>query len=349
MGSLKHRVNQVLLFKRKMMGKVVFIVLMTALISFSFAQEKIQLNELNSPSTIVVSDDYIAIEDGATVKLYNADNFTFIQTIGNEGQGPGEFQIFATPQILEEVFLISSSNKIAFFNFAGDLIKEKRHTFFASPLKAIEDKFVGFVWNFPEDYIAYILYGSDFEPIKELHRGKPLIHPNRRRDLFEIFFYDTYDENIVIAHRDGSGISVFDSKGNMSHLIKPRFNRRPFTKDDKLKLLQYWKEERGYNQAQIESLEKRTDFPDFYPPFNTCRIADGLIYIITYESVGDKVACLIYDINGMFHKRISLPIHMSAPNNVLPFTIKNNKMYQISFNNEQNHWELIVSEIENEG
>ncbi|MBU1187352.1 MAG: hypothetical protein KJ908_10705 [Acidobacteria bacterium] len=35
-----------------MMGKVVFIVLMTGLISFSFAQEKIQLNELNSPTTI---------------------------------------------------------------------------------------------------------------------------------------------------------------------------------------------------------------------------------------------------------------------------------------------------------
>ncbi|MBU1339581.1 MAG: hypothetical protein KKD56_11005 [Acidobacteria bacterium] len=34
------------------MGKVVFIVLMTGLISFSFAQEKIQLNELNSPTTI---------------------------------------------------------------------------------------------------------------------------------------------------------------------------------------------------------------------------------------------------------------------------------------------------------
>jgi len=51
---------------------------------------------------------------------------------------------------------------------------------------------------------------------------------------------------------------------------------------------------------------------------------------------------------GTFLKKVTIPLFMLAPHIVLPFAIKNNKKYQLRFNDELNHWELIVSEIEKE-
>ena len=49
-----------------------------------------------------LDDERIYIEDGLTIKLFNRIDYKFFKTIGGEGQGPGEFQGFATPQILSE-------------------------------------------------------------------------------------------------------------------------------------------------------------------------------------------------------------------------------------------------------
>jgi hypothetical protein len=166
---------------QKIIPIIVFAIFITA---FSYSSEKIiPLTNLNTPDTIVMDDERIYIEDSSVIKLFDRGNFKFIKTIGREGQGPGEFQDFANPQILPENILVSSSNKIAYFSLNGEFIKERRHAQFGYGIKAVNHNYIGFVWRFREDYVSYILHDSDFKLIKELHRGKALIHPKRENQI----------------------------------------------------------------------------------------------------------------------------------------------------------------------
>lgn len=308
------------------------------------------LSDLINPSFVIMDGKRVYIEDGTSVKLFDRSNFKYIRAIGREGQGPGEFLDSATPQILPDLLLVSSSNKISFFTLAGEFVEDKKHTIFGSILKAINNKFVGYEWIFEEDFVAYYLYDSNFKAIKELHRGKALIHPSGQRDLFEIFFYDTYKDKIVVAQRDGFTIDIFDSNGNLIHSIRHEDKSVPFTNDDRAKVLRYWKEDRGYEQGQIKSLEKRTNFPDFYPSIHTCRIADGKIYIFTYEKRDNEkrdnnFKCLIYNIEGDYIKTSYIPLKMLAPNLAVPFAINGRNIYQLIYSMEDDDWKIQVNQI----
>ena len=324
------------------------VLLLVAIFStaLSYSPEKIiPLTNLNDPETIAMDNERIYIEDGSTIKLFNRIDYKFIKTIGREGQGPGEFQDFANPQILPEYILVSTSNKVAYFSLNGEFIKERRHALFDYGIKAVNHNYIGFVWRFREDYVSYILYDSNFKPIKELHRGKAYLHPNRRREFFEIHFYDTCKDKIVVAHREGLVIDIFDSEGNILHSIKHKIKPVPFTNKDKENAVKYWREERGYEQWQLDRLLERTDFPDYYPPIQTCRLADGKIYVITYNRNRAKFKCILFDMEGKLIKETYIPLNMLGPNLASPFTIKGEKLFQLIFNYETENWELHVEDI----
>jgi hypothetical protein len=300
---------------------------------------------LEKPETIVLNDDYMAVGDGTSVKLFDGSTFQFIRTIGRDGQGPGEFQDFASPQLLPEHILVSSTNKVSHFTYGGELTKEIRHDLAASYVLEIKDKYVAFVVIRPEDqsddfHLAYNLYDSNMRKIKELHRGEWILKKNRRRGFFEIFFYAICADRIVLAHRQGFVIEILDADGNVLHAIKPEFQPIPFTNKDKEKVITYWREDRGYNREQVEWLEKRTDFPDHYPPFLAGRVDGGKIYAVTYRQEEGRRECLVYDLNGRFIKRTWFPLAMAAPNFAGPFAIRGDTFYQFIYDDKDSVWKL---------
>ena len=131
----------------------------------------------------------------------------------------------------------------------------------------------------------------------------------------------------------------------MLHSIKHNVKPVSFTKKDKEDIVRYWKDERGLEQSQIDYLLERTDFPDNFPPIQTCQLADGKIYVITYKRIDDKNECLIFNMKGKFIKEEYFPLKMLAPNLASPFTIHGENLYQLIFNYETETWELHIEEI----
>ena len=313
--------------------------------------QAIPLPHLEKPETITMNDDYVTIGDATSVKIFDGSTFQFIRTIGREGQGPGEFQGFAYPQLLPGSILVSSTNKISYFSYSGELIKEKKHDVMASYVLEIKDKYVAFVIIRPEDrsadfQLAYNLYDSNMRKTRELHRGEWFIKKNRRRGFFEIFFYDTSQGKIVLAHRTGFVIEILDAEGNVLHTIEPEYQPIPFTNKDKEKVITYWREERGYNREQVESLEKRTDFPDYYPALLAGRVANGKIYAFTYRQKEGRRECLVYDLDGRLIKRTWVPLAMAAPNSAGPFAIRGDTLYQLIYDDKDNVWKLHLHSID---
>jgi len=309
------------------------------------AREKYSLPELEMPIRIVVNPKFIAIEDDAVVKMYDSKNFQYMKSVGRKGQGPGEFQDEAFPWMSSESLLVNSSNKISFFNFNGDLINEIKHPL-GYPLYPINGHYLGYFWNLREGYASCILYDSAFKPLKELDRGKGMFDRNTRRwELFEIFFYSINRDKIVVANRDGSGISIFDDRGNLTALIKPKYSPPHFTATDKANVTTYWTDVLKWPKSYLEGRIKNTKFPENFPPVLTCRLDDDHVYIVTYEKKGHHYLYFKYDYAGSEIKRAYLPLEMTAPHVSVPFDIYGDKLYQLVFNMESDKWELIVDDI----
>ena len=161
----------------------------------------IPLKELNNPYYLIANKDFLLIEDNQKVRMYDLKDFKPVKTIGRKGEGPGEFRNSAYPQILSDSIMISSAYKVAFFDFSGNLIKEHQTRISNPMVKKINNKYVSVSPKLEKDdfYLSYNIYDADFKKEKVLYKGKWMIHKNRKRDLFEIFFFDVHANKIIFG------------------------------------------------------------------------------------------------------------------------------------------------------
>ena len=75
-------------------------------------------------------------------------------------------------------------------------------------------------------------------------------------------------------------------------------------------------------------------------------VADKKVYIQTYLKENGKDEFFIYDLNGKFLKRLFLPVVYRNSLKPFPYTIMNNRLYQLIENEDAEVWELHAEKIE---
>lgn len=331
---------------RKLLFTILFISLILNILN---ASKVIQLPILNKPNSIIMSNNQIFITDGTNIFVFLIDNFKLITKFGKKGEGPGEFineDFFL--QVISDRILVSSTNKILFFTKNGIYQKEIRIPSYVNNVKKIGNNYIGFKWEInpkaDDFYLSYNLYNSNFKKLKELHRGNAMIHKNRSIDIFEIFFYDVVKNKIVIAHRKGFCVDIFDIDGNKLNSITMNIKPIPFSEKDKQEVVSYWASQ-PYYKGFYEGVKKRLKFPKYYPEIYQCRVSNTKIYIITYLTKNNKRECFIYGLDGKYLKRIFLPLKIESPVDHGIFTIYNDKLYQIIENLNDEIWELNIYDL----
>lgn len=335
--------------------RVILILLFIFLLSQGVpaAEKVIPLNELVGPFMLIVDQKRIYIADGHTIKIFSRNDFVLQNTIGRRGEGPGEFKSSPDLYVHPDGLWVSSGDKVSLFSHSGKLmkeIKEKSRGDFYKPIGKGE-RFIGYKLKLTREdfYLTYVLFDAELKAIKEIHRGKWVIHKNRKRDLFEQFFYEVVDDKIVFAHYSTDfAIDILDAKGKLLHSIRRHVKKNPFTKKDKQAVFDYWGRHPSY-RSDVEDLKRRTIFPKYYPAISTCRAANGKIYVITHLGQKGKSECLVYDMKGKFQKRIFIPLLREAPHSlyVAPiFSIYGGQLFQLIDNPQKETWELHIDRIE---
>jgi hypothetical protein len=326
---------------------ICLVVLVSGNILNSQGLSLVDLNELENPGYLVASKDFFVIEDNQNVKLYSMKGFNLIKTIGRRGEGPGEFKSFAFPQILPDSIMISSPNKVSFFNFSGELLTEKKTKLSRYRIRKIGNKYIGDAVQRGKDdfYLAYIIYDSEFSKIKEFYKGKWVRHKDGRRDLFEIYFFDVYDNKIIFAHRTGFNIEILNDKGDNLHKIKLNPPRIPFNDKDMdniLKDMMINTKEKNF----VQYIKTKSIKPDYFPDIRKCLVANDKIYVLTYLKKNRQTECYIFNMKGQQLKRIFIPLRDTSPIVMPPFTITNGHLYQLIENEKKEQWQLVVDKIE---
>lgn len=323
------------------------------------------LTEVMKPGMIAIEGNELYVVDGPTFYVYSLKDLKLLRKFGKKGEGPGELTVFPfMPNkitVLKDRVFVTGLGKAISFSRDGKFLREFRTRQQVFQLIPVGKNFVAkeMVRRTQPAYGAITLYNSKMEKLKELYRQSwvtqgtlPKLTVDMLMDFTSIAVAD--DKIYIEKSPEGFLIDVYDSNGNKLYRIDKKYKKRKVTAEDKVNLEQEMAEDPS-TKNDVRALggwkEARKMFnmvyTDYYPPIKDIEVADGKLYVRTYNWKGDKGEYLCMDLEGKLLKTVYLSRKLEE--GILAriaggklFTITGGKLYFLKENEEEESWELHV-------
>jgi len=318
---------------------------------FGFAEKVTVLPLLTNPATLAVDESQFYISEGATVFIFSLKDYKIKAKFGKAGIGPKEFNLGLQRRlsltVLKDKLVINSTNKVSFYTKDGKFINEyktfRQLSFFYKPFG---DQYIGIHTNrkqsnSPSIQFVLSIFNPNFKIIKSIAKFDFLKKGNLQ---FPVVFpiCKVYRKKILALSGKKFELSIFNAKGDLVSTIYRDYQPIKVLDDYKKGIHYYLKRTIGANYAMIENMIK---FDNYFPAIRNFYVTGNKIYILTYLKKDEKIECFIYDTNWKFYKKVFLPIYMKNPIRFYPFSIRQNKLFQLTENNDE-VWEFHVTKIE---
>jgi hypothetical protein len=321
-----------------------------------FAARAVPLPELLNPELIRVDENKIYITEKANIYIYSKKDFKLIKKFGKKGAGPEEFRIgFANGMlwisVTPDCLFVHSMGKVSYFTKEGKFIKERRlgEGTFRRAFHPMGNQFVG-VGTKTEEQVRYwtiYIYDSNLRKVKELFFYPVPFQEGKKVSPieFKVAEFCIYKDKIFVPDaRDSGTIYVFNREGKQLYFIKPRYEKIRITEKDIERYKYYFNS--GHFKGFYERWQSYFEFPDYFPAMRFMNVSDDKIYILTYKKKEGKNEFLILDLKGKFLKKFYLPVEEMDVQFYPPYTVRDNRFYQLVENEESEKWELHITEIE---
>jgi hypothetical protein len=313
------------------------------------------LPELSTPSSLKIEGQKLFVMDGVNIYVYSISNFQLLKKFGKLGEGPGEFipnrEIPVQFHLLSNQVVVNASNKIIHFSNEGELIKEKRYSFFSPQVVPLGDNYVsvkfvaqgnGF-WGY-----QVVLLSQTFTELKILcHSQRPRPKTSQRGiSIPRFIFIQCYKNRIlVLDQKDTSLIHQFDDKGNRLKPIMTGLAKLKLTQSKKNEIVDWFKAGKKSMIYNIppNMVEKLIDFPEALPSIRNFQVEGGLLYLQTYNSREDSGEFFIIDFKGHIKYKGFLPAAAVEKVQMGPgarYCFHEKKYYYLLDNAETETWEL---------
>ncbi len=331
-----------------------FLILLLTGIVFGDKDKAATFPDLLKPKTIEVDKEQIYITDGATVYIYSKKDFSLVKKFGRKGEGPQEFTIIP-PNVLLRVMLqpdhilVNSMGKVSFFTKKGEYIKEIKHSIALGTgiLFPMENQYAAF--DFAQEdkkfFLTPNIYDSHLKKVKEIMRIEVPLRGQRYKALEKALFMQATRDKIYISAEKDFVIDVFDKTGKKLFSIHQKYELLKFTDTHKEEILNYYKTHPDFKQY-YEVIKNFIQFPDEFQAIRNFFASDQKLYVQTFLIKDGKTEFYIFGSNGKFLKKVWLPIAITLPLEQFQlFTIYNDKLYQLIENEDEEEWELHITEI----
>ncbi len=334
--------------------KLVTIGMLLVLLIRGLNAEAIALPDVSTPHYFSVDKDQFYICQKENICIYSLKNFKLKKKFGGIGEGPGEFKSAPKANTQTNRLLIRSLDKLSVFSKEGELINEIKTTeFVIGEMMPLEDHYVGMKWNLNRtpksaknlnsSYALY-LYNSKLEKVRkafDVEKSKRMYSY-----LEETFMFQTNGKHLFVVRGKDLNIEVFDKNINQLYSIFREYKFVKCTEDRKTKILKTLDTPKKGSERFYRKTKKRAFFPEYFRAIHEFFVADGKVYVQTYRGEGDKREFLIFEEKGKYLKSVYLPGVCEKLLGVRLYTIRNNKLYYLIDNVEEEMWELHVVDIE---
>jgi hypothetical protein len=318
---------------------------------YMWAEKAGPVEEIENPVRIVVDDSQLYVIDGTAIAIFSLKDLKLLKKIGEKDEGPVEFTPPLNLHVQSDGLLVNSRGKIYWFAKNGEFKKELMTPPGSGFFQPIGENFLGRAVGKREEpgrvvYIhAYSLYDAHLNKIKELYRAEISRKPQEFDAYPATLMFLAYDNRVFISGRPEFVIDAYDQKGESLFTIKRQYERLKVTEGDQRRYFDILKL-RGVNEKLFDYAKKNVRFSEYFPAIYKFSVADGKVYIMTYRKKDNKSEFFIYDTGGKLIKEAF--IHLVDRNTVEPFpyTIRNNKVYQVVENLKKEVWELQITPLE---
>jgi hypothetical protein len=351
------------------MKKMILMFVVIFMLVVSIQAEKIGvLNDVLKPETMAFKGDRIYVVEKAGFFEYSLKDLKLLNRFGKKGEGPGELSV--TPGInntivpLVDRLFVEGFRKVMLLSNKGELIKETRKKTQIFKTLPLGDNFAALRMKAANKekkiYLALSLFDNKMDMLK---------------DIFEVYFVDG-DKDILMApdaihfavykgrlyvenSAKGFVIDVYDNQGNLLYTIDKKILPLKYTKQHFEAGIQQLKDD-DLIQMIIkstggwESFEKQTTFvsPDYLPTIQDITVQDDKIYILTYETEGEKEKHIIMDLKGKILQSLFLPmskktsyVNRSLGRDNRFYGYCGNNYYYLLENEDNEEWELHIAAI----
>jgi hypothetical protein len=298
---------------------------------------------------MVMENDRLYITEETTVYIYSTQDYHLIKKFGKSGEGPGEFLRFVAVTPHEDHLIINSVGKISLYSKDGEFIKEIKAaggiTFFYQPLGK---NYVGVGFSLEDNtrFESINLYDPELKKIKTLLKRESDTQPNKGviKILHNTLRYLTFGNKLYVVNGHDFEIKVYDKDAKELMTIRRDYERVPFGEEDKKRILEEIARDPRQKQY-MDVIKKMAVFPNYYPAIVALFQRDDFIYVMTFRRQEDKYEFFVFDGNGNLFKKTFIPFVFQTAMNPYPFSIKDNRLYQLVENADTEEWELHVADI----
>lgn len=249
------------------------------------------------------------------------NNLKFINKIGKNGEGPGEFTNLSRFNFLQEKVYLYGNGKIAIFDLSGRLLEEIKSPF-ATVLFVLKNGNAickDREFNQSEKGKLFISQSiqycdNNFKNISELVKVNIEITPGYRFEALEPYIDAEYSETTNLIYvsdpqRDQL-LLIFDEEGKKRGQIYKQYTKKmKVNKEFKEKFLNAILQDPRVKDKRIaEQVIKTTHFPKFFPPYHSFYIDEhGNIFIKTFRKIKGKTLFEKYEGKGKYLCQYELP------------------------------------------
>lgn len=339
-----------------MIMKRYFILLVLLMVSLAvFAKKLATLPEILRPFHLSVDDQNFYITEYTTIYIFSLKDFTLKKKFGKIGEGPQEFKrpqagtgILTFPQT--DSLVINSLGKVSFYTKEGNFIKEIKSPISGQVMgmyQPIGKQFAGFGASIGKNQsidLTIDIYDANLKKLKEIHK-QPFFQQGRMTfPLLPLIFYVSDNKIITVGQKEFS-INIFDANGNKETTITREYKLLKVTEDYKKGVLDSFKTNPDTKQF-FQFFKNIIKFSDIFPAIQIFYVDNQKVYIRTYLKKDETYEFFIYNFKGQFLKRLFLPVAYRDGFRPCPTYIKDNKLYQLIENEEEDAWELHALPIE---
>lgn len=321
--------------------------------------EEFNMKELSRPDRVLADEKDIVISDGISIFIYSRNDFKLRCKIESKaGEGPKEFTLSRAPWIpsikiflLPDMIFVNNSIKNAAFDRNGKFLSEFRPALPGTTFIPTRNKYVIISFAVQDNtfFVTYSLYNRDQKLEKELIRVKGPDQDGKKIDpiaagLSKRFLYlEVFGDKVFIPDEKGA-IHVFNETGMNTATIQPSYQPVPISPTHIDRFDRFFRED--FRFKQIYTMERdRVEYAKYFPLIKEYRVTRDYVYIITNKKSGDRFETFIFDHQGKPVKNTSLSIMEADLLEFFPFTIYDNRMYQLTENESEESWQLQVTEI----
>jgi hypothetical protein len=152
--------------------------------------------------------------------------------------------------------------------------------------------------------------------------------------------YYIWDGKLFIVKGTDLVIEILDKSGRRQYAITHPYQKIKVTSDDKKRVMNHLETD-PETKLYLEII-KPIKFPDYFPAIRNYQVTNGKVYVLTYKEENGESEWMVFDTQGQFLKRLSLPYQYENPVDEYPADIKNETLYQLVENQDTEEWELHI-------